>query len=157
MASKSFSSIVKEYRKAGVKQIILATNYNEYEVSDINKSEVAFYVIKLRDLTAEVFYQLFSHNSHGDYDFRVISKGGNRKRKNTHIINKLQAFTVVSYKDLSQYEGSNFGYKCESFLFGACNYNHNDLIDGYYNGVASQLKSSIKHSIGGSYASSNKF
>lgn len=157
MTKKSFSAVKKEYKKAGVSQIIIATNYNEYEPSNINDTYIAFYAIPINKLSADVFYQLFSKNSKGEYDFRIITKGGSKKRKNTHIINKLQAFEVVSYAELSQYEGSNFGYKCESFLFGACNYNHADLIDGYYNGVASQLKSSIKHSIGGSYASSNKF
>lgn len=155
MNEKSFTAVKKEYLSAGVSAIVIATNYCPYKVANVRDSYIVFYKLPIRSMTADIFYTLFSKNNHDDYDFRIITKGYDKKHRNVQIIEELTAFDMVKYSDLEKYDGSNFGYKCESYLFGKCNYNHDDLVDGYLNGKGVQVKSSINH--GNGYASSNKF
>lgn len=155
----SARKLLTKYRAAGVSAFILVTNYNMFFNDDPASGYIAIYRVPLKGLTEELFNVLFSENSNGERDFRIITKGskGSFKARNVQAVERLTACEVISYKELKNYFGCNFGYKAESYLFGKCNYNHEDLIDGYYNGEAVQVKASILHNVEFGYTASNVF
>lgn len=155
----SARKLLAKYRAAGVSAFILVTNYNMYLGDDPKKGYVAIYRIPLKGLSEEDFNVLFSENSKKKRDFRVITKGskGSYKSRNIQLLESLRAEEVIKYNELESFFGQNFGYKAESFLLGKCNYNHADLVDGYYKGEAVQVKASIIHDITNGYSASNIF
>lgn len=79
-----------------------------------------------------------------DAEFEIIFKNGNFRdgSKSRPLIKRGICINSISMDTLEGYDGENFGYKAESFLFGSPNYT-DSLIDGYIQGYPVQLKTSF--------------
>lgn len=167
MTAQQFTTLKNKYLANGVKSIIVGTNLvsleplhkdksrNAYRPSMqeleklVNDSMVSFYKFEIAELTKDFFEIFFSENSKGEYDFRINKTGSKIKRKNNHFFysddfNNKYKIAEISYHDIKAKNDINFGYKSEIALLGKAEKTHN-LIDGYYNGEAVQLKVSIGH------------
>lgn len=167
MTDLEFKALKNKYLVQGVQAIIVATNLVALEPLHKDKSSkaykptmgelekivdsenVSFYKFELSEITKDFFEIFFSKNSKGEYDFRIIKTGSKVKRKNNHFFydkefNAKYKVAEISYHDIKNKEDINFGYKCEIALFGKAEKTQN-LIDGYFNGEAIQLKTSIGH------------
>ena len=167
MTQQEFINLKNKYIASGVKSIIVGTNLvsleplhkdksrNAYRPSMqelenlVDDSMVSFYKFEIAELTQDFFEIFFSENSKGEYDFRINKTGSKIKRKNNHFFysddfNNKYKIAEISYHDIKAKNDINFGYKSEIALLGKAEKTHN-LIDGYYNGEAVQLKVSIGH------------
>lgn len=77
-------------------------------------------------------------------EFNIIFQNGNFRdtTKSRPIVKRGICVNSITMDSLENYDGENFGYKAESFLFGSPNYT-NDLIDGYLQGYPVQVKTSF--------------
>ncbi len=167
MTVQEFTTLKSKYLASGVSAIIVGTNLTALEPLHkdksrkaykptmqeleklVNDSMVSFYKFEIAELTLDFFEIFFSKNSKGEYDFRINKTGSKIKRKNNHFFysddfNSKYKVAEISYHNIKANKDVNFGYKSEIALFGKAEKTHN-LIDGYFNGEAVQLKVSIGH------------
>lgn len=77
-------------------------------------------------------------------EFEILFKNGNFRDLTISrpLVKRGICIKSTTMNSLEGYEGENFGYKAESFLFGAPNYT-DSLIDGYIQGYPVQVKTSF--------------
>ena len=119
-------------------------NVDTLVIGFTEKAMAKFVLIPMNEIDESIFNILTNYKGER---FRYTTK-------NKLYLKSLPTYKEISMEELGNYEGENFGYKAEKFLFGEINYT-DSLIDGELFGFKCQLKTSFN--FGNGTSNSNRF